>query len=70
MEGYFVVEIAAVELVVLMGVCQMDFVDLQSTEAVEEAEGAAEHLKRPSERRMGLKTRMLTGSAWRLHTDC
>jgi hypothetical protein len=71
MEGYFVVEIAAVELVVLMGVCQMDFVDLQLTEAVEEAaEGAAEHLKRPSERRMGLTTRMLTGSAWRLHMDC
>lgn len=67
MEGYFV-EVAAVELVVLTRGCQMDFVDLQSIEAVE---GAAEHLrKRPSERRMGLTRRKSTGSAWRLHTDC
>jgi len=69
MESYFVVEIAAVELVVLKGVCQMDFEDLHSIGAVEG--GSAEHSrKRLSERKMGWTRRTSTGSAWLLHTDC
>jgi hypothetical protein len=69
MEGYFAVEIAAVELVVLKGVCQMDFEDLHSIGAVQG--GSAEHLrKRLSERRMDWTRRTSTGSAWFLHKDC